>query len=228
MKTLLITGTNTEVGKTVLTSALAAYWLAYRDSCLGLLKLMQAGQGDREQYESLFGSQKSVILRVPLEFAAPVAPPIAAQKEGRSLDLKPVWQALRELQQAAPLVLVEGIGGLGCPVTAELTVADLARDWGLEAVLVVPVQLGAISQAVAHVALADHAQVRLKGIVLNCCSPEAAAYLQDWTPKSLIESLTGLPVLGYLPYLESCADLANLARIAADLDLEYLLPGLKN
>ena len=120
--------------------------------------------------------------------------------------------------------MVEGLGGLGSPVTSELTVADLARDWRLPTVLAVPVRLGAIGQAVANVALAKQAGVSLTGIVLNCVAPCSEEEIASWAPAYLIESLTQVPVLGCLPYLNDPTDIAKLAKAASDLDLERLLP----
>lgn len=224
MNVLLITGTDTGTGKTVLTCALAAYWQTYRpQESLGILKPIQTGTGDCELYQKLFDLNQTPEEIAPLHFQTPVAPPVAAQREGRLIDLRQVWQAFDALRQQRQFVLVEALGGLGSPVTHELTVADLARDWRLPVVLVVPVKLGAIAQAVANVALARQSGVHLKGIVLNCvqaCSDEEIA---DWTPIDLIQSLTNVPVLGVLPHLADPTDLTKLAQVASNLDLERLL-----
>jgi dethiobiotin synthetase len=118
---------------------------------------------------------------------------------------------------------VEALGGLGSPVTYELTVADLARDWGLPTVLVVPVRLGAIAQAVANVALARQSGVKLKGIVLNCTQPRSDQEIADLTPVDLIQSLTNTPVFGIIPHLTDATDLAKLTQVASQLDIERIL-----
>jgi dethiobiotin synthetase len=190
---------------------------------LGILKPIQTGMGDRELYQKLFNLNQTPEEITPLHFKTPLAPPVAAEREGRLVNLSIVWQAFETLRQKRQLVLVEALGGLGSPVTHELTVADLARDWRLPVVLVVPVKLGAIAQAVANVALARQSGVHLKGIVLNCvqaCSDEEIA---DWTPIDLIQSLTNVPVLGVLPHLADPTDLTKLAQVASNLDLERLL-----
>ncbi|MBE9050411.1 ATP-dependent dethiobiotin synthetase BioD [Nostocales cyanobacterium LEGE 11386] len=223
MNTLLITGTDTEAGKTVLTTALAAYWQKYYPQRRwGIMKPIQSGIGDRELYQKLFSLQQSAEEITPLYFQAPLAPPIAAAKENRRVDLAVVWQALSKLRSQRDFVLVEALGGLGSPVTEELTVADLAGDWHLPTVLVVPVKLGAIAQAVANVALARQTKVNLKGIVLNCVQPRTDAEIADWTPSDLMQSLTNIPVLGCLPYLDNLADLDKLAQVASNLDWEIL------
>ena len=225
MNVLLITGTDTEAGKTVLTTALAAYWQKYQLSrSFGMMKLIQAGVGDRELYSQLFSLNQSLEEITPLYFDAPLAPPVAAAKEGRTVDLGIVWKALENLRSTREWVIVEALGGLGSPVTDELTVADLAATWRLPTVLVVPVRLGAIASSVANVALARLTGVNLKGIVLNCTQPRSEAEIADWTPIELIQSLTNTPVLGCLPYLENPTDVDKLALVASDLDLERLMP----
>ncbi|MCG6134172.1 MAG: dethiobiotin synthase [Nostoc sp. LLA-1] len=223
LNTLLITATDTEAGKTVLTTALAAYWQKYYPQhSWGIMKPMQSGFGDRELYQRLFTLNQSAAEITPLYFQAPLAPPIAAAKENRQVDLALVWQAFSKLRSQRDFVLVEALGGLGSPVTDELTVADLAGEWRLPTILVVPVKLGAIAQAVANVALARQTKVNLKGIVLNCVQPRTDAEIADWTPSDLIQSLTNTPVLGCLPYLDNPEDLDKLAQVASNLDWERI------
>jgi dethiobiotin synthetase len=112
------------------------------------------------------------------------------------------------------------LGGLGSPVTNELTVADLAGEWRLKTILVVPVRLGAIASAVANVALARQTKINLRGIILNCTQPRTEEEIADLTPPDLIRSLTNIPVLGCVPYLENPRDLEKLAEVAAALDWE--------
>ncbi len=220
---LLISSTDTEAGKTVLTAALAAYGQKYHSrQNWGILKPIQCGVGDREFYAELLGRSTTDIN--PIYLDAPLAPPIAAAQAGIKINLGQAWQALQQMKTQHELVLVEGIGGLGTPITDELVVADLARDWRVPTVLVVPVKLGAIGLAVANVALAKQYNVKLLGIVLNCIDSNCVTEIDNLAPAELIQSLTATPVLGCLPYLPDLHDLDRLAAAAADLELEILLP----
>ena len=223
LNTLLIAGTDTDAGKTVVTAAIAAYWQKYYPQrSLGMMKPIQSGLGDRELYQTLFNLEQSPEEITPLYFQAPLAPPIAAAKENRQIDLAIVWRTLLALQKQRDFVLVESLGGLGSPITDELTVADLAGEWRLPTILVVPVRLGAIANAVANVALARQTKIALRGIVLNCIQPRQEEEIADLTPVRLIQSLTNIPVLGCVPYVENPQDLEKLAEIAAGLDWETL------
>ena len=234
MTALLIAGTDTDVGKTFVTIALAAYWQNYRsnrtnntDPLLSIFKLLQTGTGDFEQYNSLYKDVTSVEVIVPLRLETPVAPPIAAQKEGKIIELGKIWQEFSTAQQKSDLILLETLGGLGSPVTNELIVGNIAADWRLPTILVVPVKLGAIANVVANVALARSLKVDLKGIILNCTHPEAMASIEDLTPIDLIQSLTQVPILGTLPYIEDPGNSNNLSKIVADWDVELIFPKQK-
>jgi dethiobiotin synthetase len=231
MTTLLIAGTDTDVGKTFVTIALTVYWQKYRlnrdndqQNLLSIFKLMQTGIGDVELYQRLFAEVKGIEIVPPSRFEAPLAPPIAAAKEGKIIDLGEIWQKLSLAAQKSQLVLVESLGGLGSPVTEELTVGNIAADWRLPTVLVVPVQLGAIAHTVANVALARSLKIDLRGIILNCSQLEAVGRTEDLTPINLIQSLTNVPVIGTLPYAKDWDNSDRIAQKVANWDLELILP----
>ncbi|MEL6439481.1 MAG: dethiobiotin synthase [Cyanobacteria bacterium J06621_8] len=234
MTALMIAGTDTDVGKTFVTIALTAYWQRYYlDSdpeaynLLSLFKLMQTGVGDHELYQRLFGKIKGIEIVTPLSFSAPLAPPIAAAKEERLVDLASVWRQFSAARQKSDLVLLEALGGLGSPVTEELTVGNLAADWRLPTLLVVPVKLGAIANAVANVALARSLKIDLRGIVLNCLTADAMERLEDLTPATMIESFTQVPVVGVLSYAQDWSNSDVIAQKVANWDLELILPQVR-
>ena len=229
---LLITGTDTDAGKTVLTAALMAYWQKHiqqhsQSQSIAIFKPFQAGIGDREFYVKLFDLQQTLDEINPVYFNAPLALPIAAALDGKTISMEVPWKTLQLLMQRHDFVLIEGVGGLGSPVTFETTVADLAADWKVPIVLVVPVKLGAIAQVVANIALAERSGLRVKGIVRNCVTPCSEEDVENWANQALIEQLTGIQVVGTLPYLESIDDRSQLAKAASNLDLEMLIPSLK-
>lgn len=240
METLLIAGTDTDSGKTCVTIALVAYWQKYGFSVyrqhsdrhkgvvnpnrLGIFKLLQTGVGDMELYDRLFVNEEFIETIAPLRLSHPLAPPIAAAKEGLKIELSKIWQSFNALQKQQDFVLVEALGGLGSPVTSELTVAHIAADWRLPTILVVPVRLGAISQAVTNVALARSLKVNLAGIILNITESKTEEEVNDLTPIDLIQFLTQTPVLGTLPYINKFGDRDKLAQIVSNWDLELILP----
>ena len=224
MKTLLITGTDTEIGKTVVTLSLIAYWQKYGDlERLGIMKLIQTGTpGDSHLYQQLFPWQQAPELINPVAYQTPIAPPLAAKQENQPVNLTTIRQALTRLQSQKDLVLVEALGGLGSPVTWEMTVADIAASWQIPIILVVPVKLGAIAQTVANVALARQHQIPIQGLIFNCLTEEAESQQANWTPSDLIANLCQVPILGTIPHLRNPSDIEKLAHVASNLKLEQL------
>ncbi|MBE9043279.1 ATP-dependent dethiobiotin synthetase BioD [Pleurocapsales cyanobacterium LEGE 10410] len=228
MTALLIAGTDTDVGKTFVTVALAAYWQQYRANRnlapqnLSIFKLIQTGTGDVELYNRIFAEFEEIKIVSPLRFSAPLAPPVAAAKEGKSIELGKIWQEFNVSLQNSELVLLESLGGLGSPVTDELVVGNISADWRLPTLLIVPVKLGAIANTVANVALARSLDIDLKGIVLNCSQPEALERIEDLTPIDLMQSLTQVPIIGVLPYISDLTNTQKLAQIVANWDLELI------
>jgi len=234
MTTLLIAGTDTDVGKTFVTIALAAYWnnyqtsknVDYEQNLLTIFKFMQTGIGDVETYQQIFAEESQIQVYRPLRFNAPLAPPLAAAKEDKCIDLGQVWQDFSNVAQKSSLVLVEALGGLGSPVTDELIVGNIAAEWKLPTVLVVPVKLGAITNAVANVALARSLKIDLKGIILSCSNAEDSSRIGDLAPTDMIQSLTQVPVLGILPHIKDLTNLTELKKIVSNWDLELISPQL--
>jgi dethiobiotin synthetase len=225
MKPILIVGSDTGIGKTVVTTALAAYWLTYHDTSstsLGIYKPVQSGEGDREFYKRTFSLSQTLAEITPLYFETPIAPALAAAKEGKEIDLALIWQQFQKLQQQKECLLIESMGGLGSPITNEYIVADLARDWSLDTILVVPVRLGAICQAIANVALANLQKVKLRGIVLSCSQVYTDEEIEEFAPPQMISRLSSVPILGILPYVHNLSDISQLAKAASELDIERI------
>lgn len=224
MDTLLIVGTEESVGKTVFISALAAYWQTYRSpSRLGIFKPVDMGQGDHTLYAQRFSLGQSPEEITPISLKSALVPAIAAAQAGQPIRLERLWKHFEALSQKYDWLLMEGTGSLGTPLTPETTLADLAWDWRLPTVLVVPVRPGAIAQAVANVALAAQCRVHLKGIVLNCVEPRSPQDIEEMVPVKLLQSLTQKPVLGCIPHLKDTTDLEKLAHVASDLTLERVM-----
>lgn len=212
-KSLMIAGTNLAVGKSLLARSLTAYaQMHYPQKSIKTLQLIETGTATPET-------------NAPLHFPAPLAPPLAAIAAAQSIDLGKLWQVYSH-QQESDLLLVEGWGGLGDGITWEITGADLAQDWRIPVVLVIPVDGGAISAAVAYAALAKTRQLKLVGIIFNCLQSYRTARLEELCPIDLIQSLTQVPVLGILPHLANLEDESKLAQVISNLDLEILLPYL--
>lgn len=204
-KTLLIAGTDAGVGKTLLLTALVHYGQTYyADRRIETVSLWSGTDPDRLQ---------------ALETARELVPAVPV-----GLECDRLWAQVSQLGEVCDWVLLDGVGSLGTPLTHETTLADLAWDWRLPTLLVVPVAPGAIAQAVAQAALARQCRVHLRGMILNCLSPAAAAQIDTWLPINLLQSLTNVRVLGTFPYLPVPTDTDKQLQAVSGLELDRLFP----
>jgi dethiobiotin synthetase len=134
----------------------------------------------------------------PIRLAEPLAPTIAAARAGRPLDLEPMWAAWRRLSMAHEIMLVEGIGGILCPVTPTESVADLARRFGLPVVVVARATLGTINHTALTVEAARARGLEVAGIVINRYDRDREDVAQLTAPDE-IQRVTGATVLGLVP-----------------------------
>ena len=174
---LFITGTDTDVGKTYV-AALIARDLAAAGHRVGVYKPAASGcrhegdsliSGDAEQLWIATGRPGELDRVCPQRFVAPLAPHLAARAEGRQLDAELLRHGLDYWRQRSDVILVEGSGGLMCPVSDEEYMADLAADFGYPLVVVARNALGTINHTLQTLvtATAFGEGLKVAGIVLN-------------------------------------------------------------
>ncbi|MHB8901868.1 MAG: dethiobiotin synthase [Thermoguttaceae bacterium] len=201
---LFVTGTDTDVGKTYVT-ALIARSLRAAGHRVGVYK--PAASGCRLQEGRLVaddalalweaaGRPASLEQVCPQRFAAPLAPHLAARAEGKELDPQELRRGLEPWLHESDIVLVEGAGGLMCPMGDDEYVADLAADFGFPLVVVAANRLGTINHTLQTLitAAAFGEGLDVAGIVLN----HPAAPLDDAslaTNRREIADRAGAPVL---------------------------------
>ncbi|MEE4184233.1 MAG: dethiobiotin synthase [Gammaproteobacteria bacterium] len=217
-----VTGTDTGVGKTFVAAGLLAVARSRGLSTLGL-KPVAAGCEERDgqwgnedawalqQHSSVKPAYTTVN---PVALREPMAPHIAAEREGRALALAALATHCRSQFGTAEFGVVEGAGGWLVPLNADHTLADLAQQLGCDVVLVVGMRLGCINHALLTAAAIRAAGLRLAGWVANHIDPEMA--VQDENVAALAERLDA-PLLGRVPYQPGSGHAA-----AAHLDIRAL------
>jgi dethiobiotin synthetase len=191
---LFVTGTDTGVGKTVVTAAIALA-LKARGVDVRVVKPVQTGDGDADTLRRLAELEDSPEQIAPFSFAAPLAPLVAARLEGLELDLDAVASAVR--RRSRELTLVEGVGGLLCPMGPDWTIADLAARLALPLLVVARAGLGTVNHTLLTVEEARRRGLEVAGVVLNGPVDESTA-----ANTELIESFGGGPVLAKVPWLD--------------------------
>jgi dethiobiotin synthetase len=190
----------------------------------------EAGENARQRDRSQERTMGRFVLERP-RMEGEQAGGLGAEAGLAAVDLGQQWQQLQTLQAQHSWVLVEALGGLGTPVDIQTTMADLAWDWRLPTVLVVPVEEDTlagdtVNAAVAQVALAKQARCPLQGLVLNCAQPVALEAAQRCGVA--IAQITRLPILAVLPFLGTTIDRSQgLAAFRQADGLVWLLGGMK-
>jgi len=213
---LFVTGTDTGVGKTVVTAALALA-LRARGVDAGVVKPVQSGalaadpDGDAALLKRWTGVPESVDQIAPCCFAAPLAPLIAAELEGRTVSLAAAAAAVEAVAERHEAVLVEGAGGLLVPAGGGWTIGDLAAELGLPLLVVARAGLGTVNHTALTVLAARQLGLRVAGVVLNGAVDDSSR-----ENARMIEELADVQVLGRTPVLAGELDPERLLLLAAE------------
>jgi len=204
-----VTATDTGVGKTFVTAALATA-LRARGRDVAVFKPVQSGATAEDP------SGDAVLLGADCvyAFAAPLAPLVAARAEGRTIELEPILARARELVREHELLLVEGAGGLLVPLADDFDLADLAVALGLPLVIVARAGLGTVNHTLLTIEAARARGLELAGVVLNGRSDESTA-----ENAALIEAGSGVRVAARVPWLADPADAAGYLDDADFVDV---------
>jgi dethiobiotin synthetase len=223
-----VTGTDTGVGKTLVSAALVRALAAQGVRVSGMKPVAagaqwQDGAWRNEDVEALVAAGNGGASRgdiCPYLLADAMAPHIAAERAGVKLQQHRILEALQRLQSRVDTVVVEGVGGFCVPLGADFGTADLARAMALPVVLVVGLRLGCLNHAALTVEAVLSRGLRLAGWVANTIDPDMPE--QDRNVQAL-ETIIPAPCIGRIPWLLAGApaalpgllDLSVLAQRAA-------------
>ena len=215
-----VTGTDTGVGKTLISCALLHAFAAQGKHVAGF-KPVAAGC-DKDGYNddaTALRAASSMQLTYgqinPYCFHHAIAPHLAARHSGVRIELSRILISYRELAAQADVVIVEGIGGFKVPLNERQDSSDLAQQLGLPVILVVGIRLGCLNHALLTASAIEACGLKLAGWVANVLNADMAA-LRD--SIAALERRLAAPLLGVVEY-QSQPD----ARVAAtQLNIESL------
>ncbi len=207
MRGLFITGTDTDVGKTHIAALLLRELRecgmrvgAYKPVCSGAETDENGGRcwSDIERLSAALESRFDSHRICPQRFMAPLAPPVAARLEHREVDEALLLDGARWWRDQVDLLLVEGAGGLLCPISTHWTVTDLAERLQFPLIIVAAQKLGVINHTLLSVAVARQRRLPIAGIILN----ERHAGVGDWRESNIAEitSRCDVPILATLAH----------------------------
>ena len=229
--TLFVTGTDTGVGKTVVTALLALRFRQMGRS-VGVCKPFASGcvwrdgtlqSEDAVWLKSVLGLRQDLAQINPIALGEPLAPLVAARRAGISTA---DWRAraracVAELAAQHDMVLVEGVGGWEVPLGETergiWTVREFIDDLDCPVVIVARRALGTLN----HTILTARSAPRACSLVFNDSAPVALGDVAAQTNVALLREMTGLPVWGEVPFLgDQRDDAATLERVAASFGLD--------
>lgn len=202
---IFVTGTDTDVGKTVVTAGIAAVMqsLGYK---AGVFKPFQSGAQEKNGFfvSPDLAYIKSIDFYVETRCSyllkAPTAPLIAAELEGEVMDFAVVQNDYNTLKKKCEVVLVEGAGGLMVPALEGKTMADVIKSLNLPALIVARPDLGTINHTLLTINQAKCMGIDVAGVVINRY-PESTTDAAIKTAPRLIEEYSDAKILGIIPDL---------------------------
>jgi len=233
-KGLLVVGTDTGVGKTLVCAGLT---LALRRAGVqaGYLKPVASGclptregpaSPDAALVARLAGLREKPSELSPVCLAAPLAPLAAARAEGVTVEMGPVLAACQELMQARAFTVLEGVGGLLVPLAPGATLLDLAVGLGLPVLVVGRPGLGTVNHTLLTIEALRGRGLTVPGFAFSAAAPLPDDDLSMAGNPALVSEFCGAPFLGALPYLgpEEQLSAQTLHRAVREhLDLEPVL-----
>ncbi len=194
---LFVTGTGTEVGKSVVAAVIANELRAggervavFKPAVSGL---DEGGEADHELLKRASGSSQAPAEIAPYRFGPPVSPHLAGELAGEEIDPGRLRRAVAAAADDADALVCEGVGGLMVPLTPDYLVRNFAAEVGLPLVVVASPGLGTINHTLLTVEAAWGAELEIAAVVLNPWPEEAGA--MEESNRETIARLSGVEVL---------------------------------
>ena len=192
---LFITGTDTGVGKSLITGGIAAI---LREQGLKVGVFKPIASGCRHEREGLVSDDTEFLAMcadadyplsviTPVTYKTPAAPVTCAEIEGCPVDFEAIVTAYKYLCETCDVVLVEGIGGAMVPITETETILDLAAAFDLPAVIVGRPDLGTINHSLLTIAAVRNAGLPVAGLVINGYNAETADVPEETSPHVICD-----------------------------------------
>lgn len=225
---LLVSGTDTGIGKTVVACSLLRALQAQGVAAVGM-KPVAAGINERGLWDDVEHIRAASAVAAalddiaPYRLRAPASPHFAAAEDGVTIRTETILSALERLERLAEVVVIEGVGGFRVPLSGRLDSADLAQAIGAPVLLVVPMRLGCISHALLTAEAIAGRGLALAGWVAN------AGIDPDYTRVSetiaTISDRIRAPCVGVLPDIppgQSGADRLAIDRLLVGLSEQQI------
>ncbi len=206
---IFITGTGTDIGKTVVTAGLARLFKKAGAKVLPVKPVQSGGvlqpngkldSPDGDVYGSA-GAEWNIETQCPYIFEPACSPHLAAKLAGVELDVSFIAGKVRSLERRGTL-LVEGAGGILVPLNGESTMLDLMKELSYPVVLVAGNKLGTINDSLLSLMALKQAGVSVCGVIMTSCEgPVPSEFGMAEDNIRSIEKFAGVKVLSSIPYI---------------------------
>lgn len=220
-KGYFVTGTDTGVGKTVVTMCLAEL-LRAKGLDAGVMKPVQCAGTDGKMLRRHLQLKDPLSVINPFYADEPLSPHIAFPRCGKKISISQILKTYRYLQSRYDIVLVEGAGGLMVPLSSDYLILDLAKDLGLELIIVARPGLGTINHTLLTIGQAQAAGLTVKGVIL-CEAKKGTRGIAEATNPSAIQHFGQVPILGTIPYFKNFDKKTILRLCHKEFELKNLL-----
>jgi len=226
LKSIFITGTDTDVGKTYVAAGIAVA-LKKLGKDVGIMKPFAAGTPQKTGYKSEDVQILAKAAQVndpeelvnPYFFLIPASPFTATKNLGTKVDVKIVLNCFKQLSSMHEILLVEGIGGAMTPILQDYFVTNLIKDMNLETIIVTSSRIGTVNHTIMTCKMCQYYKIKIRGIIIN--NLKLNGYSIDVLKRDL-EELTKVAVIGSIPYFEKF----NLEQLSKTITNEIELDSL--
>ena len=207
MRGIFVTGTDTGVGKTIVTGLLAKF-LVDKGYKVITQKWVETGScgfsKDVSFHLKLLGKRKQELRNYladvsPYTFKFRFSPHLASGLEKRKISIERIKKSFKSLEKKFDFVIVEGIGGALVPLTRDKLVIDVAGELNLPVLVVVGNKLGAINHTLLTIEAVKARKMKIVGVVFNNLGNKESKLILKDNPK-IIETISGQKSLGSLPW----------------------------
>ncbi len=232
MPGIFITGTDTNVGKTAVAAGLAGA-LRNNGYSVGVMKPVQSGAAlrngklysqDAELINKAAFSHDEEEIICPVLLQEALAPGIAAEIEGKVVDLDRIKNSYIELEKRHDFVIVEGAGGIAVPVKDRFLISDLIMMLGIPAIIVARPDLGTINHTFLTIEYAKKSGIPVIGVIIN----NYHGGIAEETNPGVISWLADIPILGKIPIdpkiCTECGELGDIISLVQRyVDIEAII-----
>jgi dethiobiotin synthetase len=227
MKSLFVTGTDTDVGKTYVTAGLAVT-LRKMGIDVGIMKPFAAGTPQKKGFKSedleILSRAAQVSdpedLMNPQFFKMAASPYTASKSLKVKVKVKLVLSSFKKLSKLHTMLLVEGMGGIMTPILKNYFVTDLIKEMKIPTVIVTRTKIGTVNHTIMTCKMCEKYKIPIKGIIINNFDSDGYSVK---TLKRDLQSLTDVPILGTIPFIDNLSDDSLYRNFKKNVNMNSLI-----